>query len=239
MHTEGTHATELKYPCDYEGCQEVFTAFTFLKNHKKRHIKESMNYDPKKYPFACPECPQRFQLNRSRQQHIKITHRSQCDRKCPLCERMFNSSVAISKHLAMTHPDYDKYFCTLCSDKFYCASKLKSHQKTIHGEKSVDCHICGKSFVSSSSIKLHMIKTHHDDSFRMPPRRKSDLSESNSIECHLCGRRIHLQSINLHMIRVHKDETYRKSPKLPPKIKHQTDPLNLNFAPQQSLNIYR
>lgn len=118
--------------------------------------------------IKCEKCNQIFQSKISLRRHLHEFHRSAEGKQtkskkkinyCPLCSKEYDYKKQLQDHLRSFHQKVRNSECPLCQKKFYHRD-LKKHIENVHGEKRIECDVCGKMYTCVENLKLH--KRYHE-----------------------------------------------------------------------------
>ena len=88
---------------------------------------------------------------------------------CPVCGKSLKRS-SLKNHL-LTHSDATPYTCSVCNKTFRHKVSLEYHEK-LHGEKTIQCEICGAYFHRMGLLKKHKAFRH----------------QGEGVKCQHCGK---------------------------------------------------
>ncbi len=166
IHIEGVHKHIKPFWCSL--CDKAFTQQGSLKQHMTVHTGEK--------PFTCKQCMTQFSQRSSLNKHVRYVHqkikRKPAEFKsaekvgeklftCAICEQTFTWKASLKQHLNAIHHNLKPFCCTICGTSFSSNSKVRRHEKTHTGEKSVTCDLCKKGFWSKLDLSRHIDAVHH------------------------------------------------------------------------------
>ena len=144
--------------------------------------------DEKQKLFACPQCPIKFERNKSRSKHVRECHsKTTChfcyssydeitikkhielyhsSFKCSECGKAFTGRGSLSYHYSRYHSEIadklkkemDK--CHICGKQFECSRRLSEHTSSVHFNKMIYCKICGAKFIRTDRYEDHVRGVH-------------------------------------------------------------------------------
>ena len=113
--------------------------------------------------FKCDQCNKHFSRKETLKKHIQVQHEASIKLQCQICPQEFPNKALLKSHMqiheAKTIP------CDKCSKMFVTVSRLKYHQKTVHGLTLFKCQQCNKRFKTVSYLNSHKRSIHDKDEF--------------------------------------------------------------------------
>lgn len=152
-------------------------------------------------PLVCPLCPEKFQYDSKRRNHMKLVHGIRVWRRkinatvncvdgkyiCHHCSREYKNEESLQNHIWNVHRISK---CTECGIDFNHL-KLPIHKHEAHGAPIPTCGVCGYKHPSNHRVIKHQRKVH--------------LKEKNT-QCELCELKFFdTHDLVKHMVR-HKSE---------------------------------
>ena len=154
-------ATRKNQPRQCDICDKTFKSQYTLDFHKKKiHIKDKLKN------LKCDICNKDFATNYYLKNHILANHNPEGEVfKCNVCEKNFKLERYLLTHNKRFHQGVKEHEnCGFCNLSFYSASKLKRHQRDVHGDQGDNkCAICDKGFKTLGALKNHEKIHAHDD----------------------------------------------------------------------------
>ncbi|KAJ6640700.1 Zinc finger protein, partial [Pseudolycoriella hygida] len=128
LHNDAKHNENFqKIPCDYDGCDKMFTTKFGLREHISNihlGIKKARTHS-----------------------HVSYV--------CELCGKSFKNKTSLKKH-SYSHSGERPFGCTYCSKRFTVKDKLKNHIMRHENIKNFECSYCGTRKVTMAELKIHM-----------------------------------------------------------------------------------
>ena len=81
--------------------------------------------------------------------------------KCTFCPNKFDSQYDKQQHIYQIHKD-KIFFCQHCTKPSFGEKSLESHIKLVHKEILLDCPFCEKRFITGDSLSYHQDEHHDD-----------------------------------------------------------------------------
>ena len=105
---------------------------------------------------TCVVYSERFDTNKSVEQHMKNTHYSQGS-NCTLCGKWMRNEAYKRVHMRWHRKVEMKKLekCPLCPYETMNPSRIVQHVKMAHGEPKLGCELCGKKYRSNTGLKEH------------------------------------------------------------------------------------
>ncbi|XP_037952177.1 zinc finger protein 345-like [Teleopsis dalmanni] len=197
-HTIKNHGANPEIACNI--CDKVFETY----KQKRKHQSEE---HPEKITISCENCHNLFptetgmrlhlrrcQIMRNRKPTAYTRHpparSSGGSIACSNCTQTFHTESTFLAHQKVHSSDGRPFPCKQCKKFFKTASNLRTHEQLMHGEKQLECEVCGKRFAHGYTLTVHM-ETHNEDRF----------------ECEECGNKFKMRkSLKLHKRIKHTNE---------------------------------
>lgn len=204
-----THEDPEKNKCKI--CGKVTDQKITLKKHMRAHRMQM----EETFPFACSQCPRRFEVERAlikherlhgRKLHIVRREKGRDDEliafykkiSCDICDEEKNDGIEyqnfwdLKVHMSGEHNKTPYLKCPLCSKKNVCRQQLMVHVDVHENPDNYRCDICGEVF---QFLERHKIKVHG--------REQAEKSEKN-YGCEHCGKMFRCETnLKNHIDRVH------------------------------------
>ena len=193
---EQIEASNLKYKCDFPGCEreygkkhllkEHFRSHTgdmryscdvcgerfFLHSHMKRHLYTHAGIKPHSCRWKCGATFASYggRMKHERAQHSENPYKLVCD----ICGRPFRFDGEVDKH-KLTHLAPHKrmaYRCSYCGIIFDSISHRERHEQRHKDNDTFQCEDCNKMFKNEKNLRNHY-KTHHEKPHPKTPDGKS------------------------------------------------------------------
>lgn len=254
LHINQKHSeNKIKYPCDYPGCELVYSTKQTMQQHKKKH---DPNYVvPEQKRSVCDQCGKTFSTTGALKKHSYI-HTGDMPFQCTVCNKKLPTAHKLKEH-TMRHEGVKNHVCPYCGMKKTTRHELKVHMNYHTREKQFTCHVCAQVFSNIGNMSRHIrivhcgIKkyscTYCERSFGKAETLKHHVmihTGEKPHECKICGRRF-IQSVALqtHM------KTHRKHQQQQQQQVVQQSPsavvpqigapqLNLNLQQQQQQQLH-
>uniref|UniRef100_UPI0037E7D908 zinc finger protein 658B-like n=1 Tax=Semicossyphus pulcher TaxID=241346 RepID=UPI0037E7D908 len=126
-------------------CTDCGKFFSKRKHHTCEH---------KIKPFSCNVCGKRCVNEAALNCHNRI-HDENYEHPCKFCHVTFKTKPDKITHEQTHINDATPYKCPDCSDTFATSKRLRIHRR-IHGERHLNCHICGIRFYRPLSLRRHL-----------------------------------------------------------------------------------
>ncbi|KAG9393127.1 Zinc-finger double domain [Carpediemonas membranifera] len=141
-----TKPGHVAFPCDHDGCREVFRTESDKNSHMKHeHGKE-------KPRFQCPLCTASFARDAALQLHLIKHRRAAQGFVCKECGKQYTTKANLRIHVKAAHENV-RYQCPLCSGSCKYTHKFREHMAALHGwdpapkswppSKFADFRVCG------------------------------------------------------------------------------------------------
>ncbi|XP_058834118.1 zinc finger protein 501-like [Topomyia yanbarensis] len=215
FHIQQKHSEkQLKYPCDYPGCEQVYSTKQGMTNHKKRHDPNFIMPEPKH--SVCDQCGKTFSTSGALKKHSYI-HTGDMPFECTLCKKRLPTAHKLKEH-TMRHEGIKNHVCPYCGQKKTTRHELKVHMNYHTREKQFTCHVCAQVFSNIGNMSRHIKIVHCgikafnckfcDRSFGKAETLKHHVmthTGEKPHECTVCGKRFIQQvALQTHM------KTHRK-----------------------------
>ncbi|XP_058464355.1 zinc finger protein 2-like [Malaya genurostris] len=219
FHIQQKHSDkQLKYPCDYPGCEHVYSTKQGMTNHKKRHDPNFVMPEPKH--SVCDQCGKTFSTGGALKKHSYI-HTGDMPFECKVCKRRLPTAHKLKEH-TMRHEGIKNHVCPYCGQKKTTRHELKVHMNYHTREKQFTCHVCAQVFSNIGNMSRHIKIVHCgikafpctfcDRSFGKAETLKHHImthTGEKPHECTVCGKRFIQQvALQTHM------KTHRKQERL-------------------------
>ncbi|XP_053687765.1 oocyte zinc finger protein XlCOF6-like [Sabethes cyaneus] len=215
FHIRQKHSDEqMKFPCDFPGCELVYSSKQSMSKHRKRHDPNFVMPEPKH--SVCDQCGKTFSTTGALKKHSYI-HTGDMPFECSLCKKKLPTAHKLKEH-TMRHEGIKNHVCPYCGQKKTTRHELKVHMNYHTREKQFTCHVCAQVFSNIGNMSRHIkivhcgIKaypcTYCDRSFGKAETLKHHVmthTGEKPHECKVCGKRFIQQvALQTHM------KTHRK-----------------------------
>ncbi|XP_072013955.1 zinc finger protein 236-like [Amphiura filiformis] len=158
--TEAAASIGSIYQCSEEGCTEVFTQMSLLRQHQSE-AHESVR------PHVCIVCGKGFKRPGHLKEHMNthmpesITQKSSkpTPHKCNHCSKGFAKPSQLERHIRI-HTGERPFQCPKCEKAFNQKNALNIHMTKHTGEKPYRCGFCEQAFSQKGNLKVHMQRSH-------------------------------------------------------------------------------
>ncbi|XP_055644769.1 zinc finger protein 708-like [Toxorhynchites rutilus septentrionalis] len=202
-----THDDPEKNKCPI--CGKVTDQRITLKKHMRAHriqMEETL-------PFACSQCPRRFDLEKARDKHERLHGRKFVVKRekgrdeeliafykkisCDICDEEKNDHITydnfwdLKNHMNSEHNKTPYLKCPVCFKKNVCRQQLIVHIEVHENPDKYRCDICGEvyQFLEKHKFKVHGREAETDD---------------KSYSCEHCGKMFRCETnLKNHIDRVH------------------------------------
>lgn len=233
LHINQKHSeNKVKYPCDFPGCEHVYSTKQTMQQHRKKH---DPNYvTPEQKRSVCDQCGKTFSTTGALKKHSYI-HTGDMPFQCTVCNKKLPTAHKLKEH-TMRHEGVKNHVCPYCGMKKTTRHELKVHMNYHTREKQFTCHVCAQVFSNIGNMSRHIrivhcgIKkyscTYCERSFGKAETLKHHVmihTGEKPHECKICGRRF-IQSVAL--------QTHMKTHR-----KHQQQQQQQSMQQQQSPSV--
>merc|ERR1719336_331915 len=149
------HTGDMRYACDV--CGERF----FVHGHMKRHLYSHTGIKPHACRWKCGAIFASYggRMKHERAQHSDNPYKLDCD----ICGRPFRFERELDKH-KLTHLSPQErmaYRCSFCGIIFDSISHRERHEQRHKDNDNFQCEDCNKMFKNEKNLRHHY-KTHHE-----------------------------------------------------------------------------
>ncbi|XP_055533780.1 zinc finger and BTB domain-containing protein 17-like [Wyeomyia smithii] len=240
FHIRQKHSDEqIKFPCDFPGCELVYSSKQSMTKHRKRHDPNFVMPEPKH--SVCDQCGKTFSTTGALKKHSYI-HTGDMPFECSLCKKRLPTAHKLKEH-TMRHEGIKNHVCPYCGQKKTTRHELKVHMNYHTREKQFTCHVCAQVFSNIGNMSRHIkivhcgIKaypcTYCDRSFGKAETLKHHVmthTGEKPHECKVCGKRFIQQvALQTHM------KTHRKHGQIVPSSVPVAGQSEVSPATQQQL----
>ena len=171
------HTGDMRYACDV--CGERF----FVHGHMKRHLYSHTGIKPHACRWKCGAIFASYggRMKHERAQHSDNPYKLDCD----ICGRPFRFERELDKH-KLTHLSPQErmaYRCSYCGIIFDSISHRERHEQRHKDNDTFQCEDCNKMFKNEKNLRHHY-KTHHEQ----PHPAKNESEEKDTKEAKNSGR---------------------------------------------------
>ena len=165
------HTGDMRYACDV--CGERF----FVHGHMKRHLYSHTGIKPHACRWKCGAIFASYggRMKHERAQHSDNPYKLDCD----ICGRPFRFERELDKH-KLTHLSPQErmaYRCSFCGIIFDSISHRERHEQRHKDNDNFQCEDCHKMFKNEKNLRHHY-KTHHEQ----PPPAKAKTGHNETRE---------------------------------------------------------
>ncbi|XP_030376602.1 zinc finger protein 2 homolog isoform X2 [Scaptodrosophila lebanonensis] len=147
--------------------------------YRSGNFKEHMLRHTRTKNFKCPQCPETFYTNYSKQLHVRVKHNNEKPFNCRYCDRVFTQRASRNYHEKMFHatkkleeekkgpvePQVElPHCCIYCTKSFDTEYTLEHHMKGHNTDTPFKCKHCEERFVSFIEANKHEL-THNEQPF--------------------------------------------------------------------------
>uniref|UniRef100_A0AAG5CVN9 C2H2-type domain-containing protein n=1 Tax=Anopheles atroparvus TaxID=41427 RepID=A0AAG5CVN9_ANOAO len=203
-----THDDPEKNKCKI--CGKVTDQKITLKKHMRAHqVKLEENL-----PYACSQCPRRFEQEKKRDKHERLHGRKIVIKKekgrdlellafykriyCEVCEEAkpdstsFDNFWDLKVHMGNEHSKTPYLKCPICFKKNACRQQLMVHVDVHNNPEHYRCEVCKE---IHQNLDKHMIKAHTPE---------TTLPDEKNYSCEHCGKMFKFKTnLRSHIDRVH------------------------------------
>ncbi|XP_058129550.1 zinc finger protein 37-like [Anopheles ziemanni] len=203
-----THDDPEKNKCKI--CGKVTDQKITLKKHMRAHqVKLEENL-----PYACSQCPRRFEQEKKRDKHERLHGRKIVIKKekgrdlellafykriyCEVCEEAkpestsFDNFWDLKVHMGNEHNKTPYLKCPICFKKNACRQQLMVHVDVHNNPEHYRCEVCKE---IHQNLEKHMIKAHSPE---------TTIPDEKNYSCEHCGKMFKFKTnLRSHIDRVH------------------------------------
>ena len=130
-------------------CEHCDLTFCSRIQHYNHLYKKHTNVQTKAY-----QCNQRMAASQSESEEEAVKAKAfHCDQ----CEGVLADEITQKHHRQLFHEDETPFKCYRCEFSTTDAYSLKEHQRGVHGEKYITCHLCHAKFQKGELMESHLM----------------------------------------------------------------------------------
>jgi len=180
------HTGDMRYACDV--CGERF----FVHGHMKRHLYSHTGIKPHACRWKCGAIFASYggRMKHERAQHSENPYKLDCD----ICGRPFRFERELDKHKLTHLAPHERmaYRCSYCGIIFDSISHRERHEQRHKDNDTFQCEDCNKMFKNEKNLRHHY-KTHHEQphpvkegDVKSEKEDKKEKKEPPKYPCHMC-----------------------------------------------------